>query len=127
MLAGYQIKRGASLTDLPREVREGARIDTRKHTKHCLRPRADMAARFQGNVSDATWEEFADAYRELVEHRFSEDRSPFDELAERARTETVFIGCSCPTAKDPDVRHCHTFLALGFMKSKYPDLEVALH
>jgi len=126
MLSRYQIKRGVKLEDLPPKVQEGARVDTRKHTKHCLRPLADMVSRYLDDVSEAGWQEFEKAYREVIDQRFTDDSSPFDALAERARTEDVFIGCSCPTTTNPDVSHCHTVLALGFMKSQYPDLEVVL-
>jgi hypothetical protein len=62
--------------------------------------------------------------RELLAARFADDRTPFDELAELARDNDVWLGCSCPTAKQPDVRRCHTTLALTFMKQHYRDLDV---
>ncbi len=42
-----------------------------------------------------------------------------------ATDEDVFLGCNCPTAKNPDVQRCHTVLALKFMQERYPALEVA--
>jgi hypothetical protein len=72
----------------------------------------------------AGWRAFARRYRALLQERFSADREPFDTLAELARTHDVYLGCNCPTAKNPDVRHCHTTHALAFMKAHYPDLDV---
>ena len=62
----------------------------------------------------------------LLEKRFSSDRGPFDELAQTASAGDVFIGCNCPTRKNPDVKRCHTVLALKFMKKKYSRLKVDL-
>jgi hypothetical protein len=50
--------------------------------------------------------------------------SPFEAIAEIATREDVWIGCSCPTKRNPDVRRCHTFLALEFRAERLPDLEV---
>ena len=52
---------------------------------------------------DAAWTEFARRYRQLLADRFEVDRAPFDALAEAARQRDVFLGCSCPTARQPDV------------------------
>ena len=41
-------------------------------------------------------------------------------------TDAAYIGCNCPTAKNPDLKHCHTLLALRVMKKHYPKLEVVL-
>lgn len=122
MLARYKIYRGK----LPpgEKLPKGVRQDTRKHTHHCLRPPADVVAAFLADPSEANWKKFAKAYREAVEKRFRSDRQPFDELAELAKRENVYLGCSCPTAKNPDVNHCHTVLALQFMAKHYPDLTV---
>jgi hypothetical protein len=43
-----------------------------------------------------------------------------------AQFHDVWLGCNCPTAKNPDVRRCHTVLALQFMKERYPALEVRI-
>ena len=126
MLARYRIERGRKIEDLPPRLRAGVRMDTRKHTKHCLRPAPELVARFQDDYSDAAWEEFAREYEELLAARFREDRTPIDRLRDLARDADVFIGCSCPTAKNPDVNHCHTVLALRFMKARYPELAVEL-
>lgn len=67
---------------------------------------------------------FAEEYRATLQRRFAEDREPFDQLAHRAQLEDVYLGCNCPTRSNPDVRHCHTVLALEFMKKKYPQLTV---
>ena len=76
------------------------------------------------DATDSGWQEFAAAYRALIARRFTEDRKPFDELASRARETDVWLGCSCPTVKNPDVRRCHTFLALEFLRERYPDLDI---
>lgn len=85
-----------------------------------------MASAFLAAGTDAAWKRFAAAYRSLIEQRFREDRRPFDELAALATTEDVFIGCSCPTEKNPRVDRCHTYLALQFMKAKYRKLRIRL-
>ena len=118
MLARYQMKRGAPASELPTGVRQ----DTRKHTRHILRPeREDVAAVLAGTLS---WDAFAERYRATVRKRLDSDPTAFDSLAERARAEHIFLGCSCPTKKVPDVRRCHTWLALELMAERYPDLEV---
>ncbi|HET6585935.1 MAG TPA: hypothetical protein VFG69_20905 [Nannocystaceae bacterium] len=121
MLSRYTIVRGAKASALP----PGIRQDTRKHTRHVLRPTAEMVERLLADAQDdARWRAFATRYRALLAERFAGERERFDALAELARTDDVLLGCNCPTAKNPDVRHCHTTLALAFMKAKYPDLDV---
>lgn len=120
MLARYHMRRGRSP-----EV-GGIRQDTRKHTRHCLRPTVEMVTEYLTNVSDAAWREFEEQYLAALSVRFAEDRRPFDKLAELAEHNDVYIGCSCPTAKNPSVLHCHTTLALRFMKKHYPNLKVIL-
>ncbi len=124
MLGRYTIYRGKRPPHdaLPRGVRQ----DTRKHTSHCLRPAAEMVEKFLADPAAVSWDEFRTDYLALLESRFAADSGPFDTLAERARREDVFLGCSCPTRKNPDVRHCHTFAALQFMQQRYPDLHVVL-
>ena len=65
-------------------------------------------------------------YRALIAERFAADPRPFDALADLSRAGDVWLGCSCPTAKNPDVRHCHTTLALELMRAGYPDLDVRM-
>jgi hypothetical protein len=118
MLARYQIRRGAKAAELP----DGERQDTRKHTRHALRPAdSDVDAFLAGALGP---EAFAAAYRRTLAARLADDAGPFDALAARARTADVFLGCSCPTRRVPDVRHCHTWHALAFMADRYPDLVV---
>ena len=105
---------------------EGVRMDTRKHTRHCLRPGEEIVIRYLAGNADYPWALFSRDYRALIEERFAADRTPFDALAERARHEDIYLGCSCPTKKNPDVMHCHTVLALEFMRARYPDLQVVL-
>ncbi len=113
------MKRGVPASALPK----GRRMDTRKHTSHVLRPTKELVDSFLGKP-DASWAKFRREYRATITARFKADRAPFDELAELAREEDVYLGCSCPTAKNPDVKHCHTYLALELMHEWYPDLEI---
>jgi len=122
MLARYKMWRGKRPADDP--LPDGARMDTRKHTRHCLRPDTDRVKLYLSDPSDTAWTEFREAYLALLAKRFDEDPSGFDALAEHARGGDVHIGCSCPTTDNPDVNHCHTVLALGFMRERYPDLEI---
>jgi hypothetical protein len=124
MLARYQIVRGKRPPDNP--LPDGRRVDTRKHTRHVLRPSAAEVAALIGDPSEAAFRRFGAAYRATLEERFARDRRPFDELAALARDEDVFLGCNCPTRFNPDVKHCHTTLALTFMKRKYPKLRVVM-
>lgn len=119
-LSRYQMKRGLPASELPKGVRQ----DTRKHTRHVLRPPADAAERFLAAPDDRSFRRFAAEYRAAVEARWAEDPRPFDELAELAREQPVYLGCSCPTRHNPDLRRCHTWLALEMMAERYPDLDV---
>lgn len=122
VLSRYQMRRGARADELPKGIRQ----DTRKHTKHVLRPTAAIVKAYLAKPTDAAWAKFAAQYRAILEERFAADRAPFDELARLARENDVFLGCSCPTKANPDVRHCHTWLALEFMRERYPDLDVRM-
>jgi hypothetical protein len=122
MLSRYQMARGAPASKLPKGVRQ----DARKHTRHVLRPEASMVKEYLAAPSEAAWARFAEGYRALIDARFHEDRAPFDALAELAREQDVFLGCSCPTKANPDVRRCHTWLALEWMRARYPDLDVRM-
>jgi len=112
--------RGATRDTLPAGVRQ----DTRKHTRHVLRPDAEAVERYLAKPGDAAWRSFATSYRRLLADRFEADRAGFEALAALAREENVWLGCSCPTAKNPDVRRCHTMIALEFMAERFPDLEI---
>jgi hypothetical protein len=122
MLARYSMIRGAPASALP----QGIRQDTRKHTHHILRPTQDLVAAYLAAPSEAAWRDFAGEYRAILDARFTDDRAPFDELAALAREHDVYLGCSCPTKANPDVRHCHTWLALKFMHHHYRDLDVRM-
>lgn len=125
MLSRYKFFRGKRPPDDP--LPDGVRVDTRWRTRHPLRPTEDMAREFLESTKDrAAWATFKKAYLDLLDARFKEDRTPFDELAEKARTGDVFLGCNCPTNLNPRVEHCHTYLALQFMKRKYRSLDVQL-
>jgi hypothetical protein len=124
MLARYQIVRGKR--DAANPLPEGHRMDTRKHTQHILRPDGAEVEALLSDLSPRAFKRFESAYRVLLERRYEAEQTRFDELAQLAREQDVYLGCSCPTAKNPDVKHCHTVLALKFMKRKYPKLQVVL-
>lgn len=122
MLARYKIYRGKPPADAQRP--EGIRQDTRKHTKHCLRPPTEIVLDYLANPSAKAWKKFESSYLRSLKERWKADPMPFDDLANLATTEDVYLGCSCPTAKNPDVNHCHTALALKFMDERYAALKV---
>jgi uncharacterized protein YeaO (DUF488 family) len=122
MLARYQIVRGKRSPDNP--LPNGVRIDVRKHTRHVLRPEADAVAAFLARPTDTEFEKFARRYQATLEARFHTDRVRFDELASAAEHCDFYLGCNCPTKTNPDVSHCHTTVALRFMKTKYPRLRI---
>ena len=124
MLARYSMERGKKLADYPKRVRQGTRQDTRKHTRHFLRPEEREVLAYLDDPSAEAWKTFATAYVAAIGARHASDPAPFDALASLAREADVFLGCNCPTGANPDVNHCHTVLALRFMKRHYPDLDV---
>jgi hypothetical protein len=105
---------------------EGVRIDTRKHRGHVLSPQPSAVQALLAEGSAAQFRKFARGYEALLGQRFAHDRAPFDALARLAQHEDVYLGCNCPTSRNPDVRRCHTVLALRFMQRKYPKLRVQL-
>jgi hypothetical protein len=124
VLARYRIVRGKRPPGEP--LPEGKRVDTRKHTQHVLRPDAALVRSFLAKPDAASFERFRTAYLARLRERFAADRKPFDALAAEAAEADVYLGCNCPTGKNPDVTRCHTYLALRFMKEKYPKLTVVL-
>ncbi|MHC5025105.1 MAG: DUF488 family protein, N3 subclade [Planctomycetota bacterium] len=122
MLQRYKMYRGSRPADDP--LPNGVRMDTRRHTRHCLRPPAALVDAYLAAPSDAAWATFAEAYRRALAERFETDPKPFEDLATLASSEDVAIGCSCPTRQNPLVARCHTVLALRFMKERFPDLDV---
>jgi uncharacterized protein YeaO (DUF488 family) len=122
MITRYRIVRGRRPPDDP--LPDGVRQDTRKHTHHVLRPSAEFVQSLLADASAASFRRFADAYRTLLERRFASERERFDVLAELARSQHVYLGCNCPTERQPEVRRCHTALALAFLREQYPDLDV---
>ncbi|MCB9727183.1 MAG: hypothetical protein H6746_01735 [Deltaproteobacteria bacterium] len=124
MLARYRLVRGRRPPDDP--LPAGARIDVRMHTRHVLAPKRDMVERYLAAASDEAWERFRSDYLALLEQRFQNDPGPFTSLADRARDTDVYLGCSCPTARNPDVSRCHTVAALEFMRSRFPDLDIQM-
>ncbi len=123
MLSRYQMIRGKRPPDDPLPV--GERMDTRKHTRHFLRPERRDVEALIADPSEQGFHRFERQYLAAIAHRFKQDRSPFDALVARASEVDVFLGCSCPTSWNP-VQHCHTVLALRFMKKKYPRLRVQM-
>lgn len=83
-----------------------------------------MVEAYLAAPSDSTFLVFRASYLDLLHARWKDDRSAFDRLANLADDQDVFLGCSCPTKKNPDVHHCHTWMALQFMAQKFPELEV---
>jgi hypothetical protein len=122
MIGRYRIVRGVRPVEDP--LPTGQRQDTRKHTRHILRPSAELVARFLQQPSESGFATFRAGYLHLLEERFRRDRKPFDTLCALASSCDVFLGCNCPTAKQPDVRRCHTYLALCFLAERYPELEL---
>ena len=122
MLGRYHIVRGKRPPGDP--LPEGVRQDTRKHTRHVLRPDADAVASYLAAPGPAAWREFARDYEALLTRRRAADRGAFDALAQLAREQDVWLGCNCPTARNPDVLRCHTYLALQFLSRAYADLEI---
>ncbi len=122
MLARYTMyrRRPKEAGPLP----EGIRQDSRWRTKHILRPTQDLVETYLDDSTEAGWKAFRSAYQELLESRYQDDPEAFKDLMELATENDVYIGCSCPTKKNPDVRHCHTVLALEFMQQKFPELDV---
>lgn len=125
MLARYRITRGRRPPDDP--LPAGVRVDTRKHTKHVLAPRPDLVKTLLEDPSDPERvARFHSEYRALLRDRLRTEPARFDALAQRAREEDVYLGCSCPSKRQPHVEHCHTVAALRVMQECYPDLEVFL-
>lgn len=122
MLSRYKIYRGKRPPGEP--LPRGVRQDTRRHTRHVLRPDARAVSAYLDDPRDANWRAFEKSYVATLESRFKTDRDSFDNLAKLAEDTDVYIGCSCPTKRNPDPAYCHTMLALGFMKKKYPQLTV---
>lgn len=85
-----------------------------------------MVDAYLSNPTVAGWQHDQAHDLKLLRMRFKSDRGPFDRLARQAREHDVHLGCSCPSRRNPDVRHCHTVPALTFMKHRYPDLKVVL-
>lgn len=122
MLARYRIVRGVRPADDP--LPEGIRQDTRKHTRHVLRPTPELVEALLEDPSEASFQAFRRGYLQLLQRRCEREPERFDALAELARTRDVYIGCNCPSARQPHVKRCHTTLALGFFHGRYPDLAI---
>ena len=122
VLSRYRIVRGRRPPGEPAPT--GIVQDTRKHTRHPLRPAADTVEALLADPSAAAFRRFRASYLRLLRARFRADRAPFDRLAALATDHDVHLGCNCPTRRQPDVRQCHTWLALEFLRDAYPELVV---
>lgn len=123
MLGRYTIVRGATRASYPAGIRQ----DTRKHTRHFLAPTPELVAEVFANRRSATaWDAYADRYRALIDARYTADPARFRLLATMARWHDVWLGCSCPSSKNPDVMRCHTVIALRFMKERFPSIAILL-
>ncbi|RCS54802.1 hypothetical protein DTL42_06680 [Bremerella cremea] len=122
MLSRYTIyrRRPAGVPPLP----DGIRQDTRFRTKHILRPNSTIVDAYLNDPNDVSFAKFRESYLKLLAQRFESEQTAFDDLAELAMEHDVYLGCNCPTQKNPNVRHCHTWLALEFMSQKYPNLPI---
>ena len=122
MLSRYKIVRGkkADYDAIPKHQRQ----DTRKHTSHPLRPTPEIVEKLLAEPTHEVWLGFRDEYLAVLKERYAEDPTPFERVADKAREDDVYLGCSCPTKAQPHVGQCHTVLALRFMQEKYPDLDV---
>ncbi|MFT5523639.1 MAG: hypothetical protein ACI9HK_001587 [Pirellulaceae bacterium] len=122
MLSRYTMyrRRPANAGPLP----NGTRQDSRYRTRHVLRPPQTVVETYLESPSDETWQLFRETYLACLEQRYLEDPESFAKLAELAMAQDVYLGCSCPTKKNPDVRRCHTYLALEFMNEKFPTLDI---
>ena len=103
---------------------DGIRKDTRSYRNHILSPSEPLVKEYLAAPNEAAWRKFKREYLKLLERGFKKDHSSFVKFAQLAIEQDVFIGCSCPTKVNPDITHCHTYLALQFMKKKFPKLHV---
>ncbi len=122
MLGRYKIYRGKRPDDDPKP--DGICKDIRKHVKHVLAPTKPMVEEYFKDPGAKAWGRLKKEYLALLTERLKSRKNEFDELAELALNKDVFLGCNCPTQKNPDVNRCHTVLALEFMKKKYPKLKI---
>jgi hypothetical protein len=122
MLSRYTIfrRRPKGAPPLPKGIRQ----DTRFRTKHILRPTKEIVEALLADGTAVAKKRFRSQYLALLKERYRKDPAAFANLAELATEEDVFLGCNCPTKKNPDVHDCHTWLALQFMQRKFPDLKV---
>jgi len=103
---------------------DGIRIDTRKHRNHIFSPTTEIVQAYLKDPSLKAWGFYVLNYNLLLDRRYKERRAEFDELAELAMNTDVFLGCNCPTKRNPDVYRCHTVVASRFMQTVYRELDV---
>lgn len=122
MLSRYTMYRRRPVDAKP--LPDGIRQDTRWRTHHVLRPTEEMVESFLKDTGPSGWKKFHSAYLDLLKARFHDSPEEFQKLASLAADQDVYLGCNCPTEKNPNVHHCHTWIALEFMKKKFPSLNV---
>src|SRR5512140_278188 len=105
MLSRYTIiirrRRPASVGPLPNGIRQ----DTRYRYKHVLRPTKEIVEAYLADPSDSAWRTFKKAYLALLNKRFRQDHTPFNDLADLASNSDVYLGCNCPTKNNPVPGH----------------------
>jgi uncharacterized protein YeaO (DUF488 family) len=126
MLSRYTICMYGHRPDSAGPLPSGIRQDSRYRTHHILSPTEEIVEAYLADPTDAAWHTFKRRYRALLDERFHEDRMPFDQLARLAQDNDVFLGWNCPTKKNPIHGRCHTYLALEFMHTKYPTLNIVI-
>ena len=89
-----------------------------------LRPTQEMVEAYLADPSEKQFKAVRAANRKELKRRFAEEPAAFTALAALAKKKDVYLGCNCPTQKNPDVQHCHTWMALEFMAEQFPELDV---
>jgi len=120
VLARYQIVRGKRPEGNP--LPEGVRVDIRKHTKHFLRPTRQRRG-VPERPGRRAFRQFSARYDPTcrpVSPKNGARSTPCGTGRKRRRLPRMH----CPTRTNPEVTRCHTVLALGFMKRKYPRLPI---
>ena len=118
MLSRYTIyrRRPANAGPLPNGVRQ----DTRYRTSHVLRPTEEIVEAYLANPTDAAWRSFERKYLALLDERFRDDRTQFDDLARIATDNDVYLGCNCPTKKNPNPRPLPHLSGPGIHEKEVP-------
>ncbi|MBK7092877.1 MAG: hypothetical protein IPH59_14355 [bacterium] len=124
MLARYQIPPRFHKIPPGDPALKGTRLDTRKNHNYVFCPTPEMVEAYFNDMTPKGWKLFTKNYRRLLQERFETRREEFDKWATVAAESDLFLGCSCPTERNPNLEQCHTWLALEFMQKKYPKLKI---